>query len=835
MPLLPIEEALPRLRAALASHDAVVLQAPPGAGKTTRVPLALLDEPWLAGRSILMLEPRRLAARAAAARMSVLRNESVGETIGYRIRFDTKVSAKTRIEVLTEGILTRRLQSDSALDGVGLVIFDEFHERHLHADLALALTLDSRRHLRPDLKVLVMSATLDGAAVSKLLGDAPIVTSEGRSFPVDIRYAPRDPDGPSPPAVAEAVQHALKEHDGDVLVFLPGAWEIRRTQELLEGALRGSVELHPLYGDLPWEAQDRALQPGARRKVVLATPIAETSLTIEGVRVIVDSGYARVPQFDPKSGLSRLTTQRISAASAAQRAGRAGRLAPGACYRLWTETTQRGLIPQSIPEIRQADLAPLALDLAAWGVKDAMRLAWLDPPPGPALNQARALLVELDAVDAEGNITATGRAMARLPLHPRLAHMLHAADGLGRGALACDVAALISERDILVGEARRTVDFEARLEALQAFRAHGRAGAAKYRADPSACARVVQAAQQYQRLLASKQPATGDTGQAGLLLALAYPDRVALARAPGAERYLLASGRGARLHASEMRLRQPCIVAASLDAGETEGQIYLAAPVSPEVLRAHLPEHIKVEDIVRWDEQQQAVVARREERFGALLLESKPLAKADPEKMRAAMREGIRRLGLGALPWAPEARQWQARVLCLREWLPEENWPDVSDVALLENLDTWLGPYLDGVTRRDHLTRVNVLAALKGLLDWNQAKRLEEGAPTHLTVPSGSHLRLEYEPGKPPVLAVKLQEMFGCADTPRVGGNRIAVTLHLLSPAKRPIQVTQDLRGFWERTYAEVKKELKGRYPKHPWPDDPRTAPPTARAKRRST
>ncbi len=835
MPLLPIEEALPRLRAALASHDAVVLQAPPGAGKTTRVPLALLDEPWLAGRSILMLEPRRLAARAAAARMSVLRNESVGETIGYRIRFDTKVSAKTRIEVLTEGILTRRLQSDSALDGVGLVIFDEFHERHLHADLALALTLDSRRHLRPDLKVLVMSATLDGTAVSKLLGDAPIVTSEGRSFPVDIRYAPRDPDGPSPTAVAEAVQRALKEHDGDVLAFLPGAWEIRRTQELLEGALRGSVELHPLYGDLPWEAQDRALQPGARRKVVLATPIAETSLTIEGVRVIVDSGYARVPQFDPKSGLSRLTTQRISAASAAQRAGRAGRLAPGACYRLWTETTQRGLIPQSIPEIRQADLAPLALDLAAWGAKDVMQLAWLDPPPGPALNQARALLVELDAVDAEGNITATGRAMARLPLHPRLAHMLHAADGLGRGALACDVAALISERDILVGEARRTVDFEVRLEALQAFRVYGRTGAAKYRADPSACARVVQAAQQYQRLLASKKSATGDTGQAGLLLALAYPDRVALARAPGAERYLLASGRGARLHVSEMRLRQPCIVAASLDAGETEGMIYLAAPVSPEALRAHLPEHIKVEDVVRWDEQQQAVVARREERFGALLLETKPLAKADPEKMRAAMREGIRRLGLGALPWTPEARQWQARVLCLREWLPEENWPDVSDAALLENLDTWLGPYLDGVTRRDHLARVDVLAALKSLLDWNQAKRLEAGAPTHLTVPSGSHLRLEYAPGKPPVLAVKLQEMFGCADTPRVGGNRIAVTLHLLSPAKRPIQVTQDLRGFWERTYAEVKKELKGRYPKHPWPDDPRTAPPTARAKRRST
>ncbi len=835
MSRLPIEEALPALRIALAAHDAVVLQAPPGTGKTTLVPLALLDEPWLGNRTILMLEPRRLAARAAAARMSHLRNEAIGETVGYRIRFDAKVSRATRIEVLTEGILTRRLQSDPGLDGVGLVIFDEFHERHLHADLALALTLDSRRHLRPDLKVLVMSATLDGAAVSKLLGDAPIVSSEGRSYPVDVRYLPRDPDGPSPQAVADSVLAALKEQEGDVLAFLPGAWEIRRTQDLLATSLRGSADVFPLYGDLPWEAQDQALQPGARRKVVLATPIAETSLTIEGVRVVVDSGYARVPQFDPKSGLSRLTTQRISAASAAQRAGRAGRLAPGACYRLWTETTQRGLIPQSIPEIRQVDLAPLALELAAWGVKDAKSLVWLDPPPDAAMNQARALLAELDAIDAEGNITATGRAMARLPLHPRLAHMLAHAQEQGLGTLACDIAALLSERDILVGDARRTVDFEARLEALRAFRAHGRAGAAKHQADPNGCTRVNQAAQQYQRLLAGKKQEGGDTGQAGLLLALAYPDRVALARAAGGERYLLASGRGARLHPSEMRLRQPCIVAASLDAGETEGQIYLAAPVEPETLREHLPEHIKVEEIVRWDEPQAAVVARRDERFGALLLERKPLVKADPEKQRAAMLDGIRRLGLDALPWTREARQWQARALCLREWAPEENWPDVSDGALLAGLELWLGPHLDGITRRDHLTRLDMQNVLKSLLDWKQQQRLDEGAPTHLAVPSGSRRGLEYEPGKPPVLAVKLQEMFGQTDTPRVGFGRIPVTLHLLSPAGRPIQVTQDLRGFWERTYAEVKKELKGRYPKHPWPDDPWSAAPTARAKRRGT
>ncbi len=830
---LPIEEALPRLRATLAAHDAVVLQAPPGAGKTTLVPLALLDEPWLGNRSILMLEPRRLATRAAATRMSHLRNEMIGETVGYRIRFDARVSKATRIEVLTEGILTRRLQSDPGLDGVGLVIFDEFHERHLHADLALALTLDSRRHLRPDLKVLVMSATLDGAAVSKLLGDAPIVTSEGRSYPVDIRYLPRDPDGPSPQAVADTVLNALKTHEGDVLAFLPGAWEIRRTQEFLETSLRGNAGVFPLYGDLPWETQDQALQPGARRKVVLATPIAETSLTIEGIRVVVDSGYARAPQFDPKSGLSRLTTQRISAASAAQRAGRAGRLAPGVCYRLWTETTQRGLIPQSMPEIRQADLAPLALELAAWGVKDAKSLVWLDPPPDAAMNQARALLADLDAIDADGNITDTGRAMARLPLHPRLAHMLALAQQQGLGALACDIAALLSERDVLVGEARRTVDFEARLEALHAFRAQGRQGAQSHKADSNGCVRVNQAAQQYQRLLVGKKQASDDIGLAGLLLALAYPDRVALARTAGGERYLLASGRGARLHPSEMRLRQPCIVAASLDAGETEGQIYLAAAVDPETLHEYLPEHIKVEEIVRWDEAQSAVIARREERFDALLLESKPLVKADPEKMRAAMLDGIRQLGLDALPWTHEARQWQARVQCLSEWVPEEPWPDVSDSALLANLEHWLGPYLDGITRRDHLARLNMLDILRGLLDWKQQQRLDEGAPTHLTAPSGSRRALEYEPGKPPVLAVKLQEMFGQADTPRVGFGRIPVTLHLLSPAGRPMQVTQDLRGFWERTYAEVKRELKGRYPKHPWPDDPWSALPTARAKRR--
>ncbi|MBI3569590.1 MAG: ATP-dependent helicase HrpB [Gammaproteobacteria bacterium] len=832
---LPVDEILPSLRQSLAAHQAAVLQAPPGAGKTTHVPLALLNEPWLAGRSILMLEPRRLATRAACARMAHLLGEAAGQTVGYRIRFDSKVSAKTRIEVLTEGILTRRLQTDPELKNVGLVIFDEFHERHLHADLALALCLDSQKALREDLKILVMSATLDGASVSKLLNDAPIVASHGRSYPVDIRYLPRDPDGPLAQTVCDVVMDALEKHAGDVLVFLPGAWEIRRTQELLQARLGSRAEVFPLYGDLPWEAQDRAIQPSAgRRKIVLATPIAETSLTIEGIRVVVDGGFARVPQFDPRSGLSRLTTVRISRASSEQRAGRAGRLAPGVCYRLWGETTQRGLVPQSPPEIRTADLAPFALELAAWGVRDARSLSWLDPPPEVAFNQARQLLAELDALDVSGLVTETGRAMVRLPLHPRLSHMLQAAERLGLGALACDIAALLSERDILAGDTRRTVDFAQRIEALWAFRSQGRQGAQSHSADPGACTRANQAAQQFQRLLSSSKHAqAGNAEQAGLLLALAYPDRVALARAPGDNRYLLASGRGARLHESEMRLRQPCIVAASLDAGETEGLIYLAASVNVQSLRTHLSSHIQSEDVVRWDAQQETVIARREERFGALVLDSKPLADADPSMLRAAMLEGIRRLGIAALPWTREAREWQARVLSLRHWLPDENWPDVSDATLAATLEEWLGPYLDGVTRREHLARLGLLAILKAPLGWEKSQRLDDGAPAHLAVPSGSHLRLEYRPGESPVLAVKLQEMFGLADTPRVAWGKAPVTLHLLSPAKRPIQVTQDLRGFWERTYPEVKKELKGRYPKHPWPDDPWKAAPTARAKRR--
>lgn len=839
---LPIEPVLPAIRAALRQATALVLQAPPGAGKTTRVPLALLDEPWLAGKAILLLEPRRLAARAAAAHMASLLGEPVGQTVGYRVRFDSRVSRRTRVEALTEGILTRRLQHDPALEGVGLVIFDECHERGLHADLALALCLDSQRGLRQDLRLLAMSATLDGAAVARLLGNAPIITSEGRAHPVDRHYLPRDSDGVDPDAVVRTVLTALSRHHGDLLVFLPGGGEIRQTLCRLEAepACAGLVLL-PLYGDLPDVDQQRAIRPdpGGRRKIVLATPIAETSLTIEGVSVVVDAGWTRIPRFDPRSGLTRLETVRISADAAEQRAGRAGRLGPGVCYRLWSEATQSRLRPRRIPEILEADLAPLALELALWGVTDANTLAWLDPPPSGALAQARALLTELEALDEQGRVTPVGQDLAELPTHPRLAHLLRRGAALGWSALAADLAALLEERDPLRGEHGFGSDLTVRLDALRSFRREGRDGARRWQADPVVCARVEQAARRWRQLLrltsdSDAEPALATT--VGLLLALAYPDRVARRRVSGADRYRLANGRGARLAEGDPLLNRDWLVAAQLDAGVGDGRIWLAAPVDPVDLETHLAARVRTVQEVTWDERQAAVVAHRERRLGTLALSGAPLTDVDPAWSRRAMLAGVRQLGLASLPWSRESRDWQARVLSLRHWLPEAGWPDLSDVWLTEHLDDWLEPWLDGMTRREHLQRLNLAAALHGLLDGRLRARLNELAPTHLQVPSGSRLRLRYLPGEPPVLSVKLQELFGLADTPRIAGGRIPVTLHLLSPAQRPIQVTQDLRGFWERTYAEVRKELKGRYPKHPWPDDPWTATPTRRtqAARRS-
>lgn len=840
MSSLPIEAALPAVRSALCASTTLVLQAPPGAGKTTRVPLALLTEPWLAGRSILILEPRRLAARGAAARMAALLGEAVGETVGYQIRFDRQVSARTRIEVLTEGILTRRLQGDPALEGVGLVIFDEFHERSLVADLALALCLDSQRSLRPELRLLVMSATLDGVAVARLLGDAPIVTSEGRAYPVSRHYLARDPDGLDLNSVVRAVLHALARHSGDLLVFLPGSNEIRRVQHgLAAEPASAELALVALYGDLPSEAQQRAIQPDpdGRRKVVLATSIAETSLTIEGVTVVVDGGWSRVPRFDPRSGLTRLDTVRVAADAAEQRAGRAGRLGPGACYRLWSEAAQARLRPRRVAEILEADLAPLALELARWGVTDAQTLAWLDPPPANALAQAQALLVDLEALDQHGHITPTGQALAELPTHPRLAHLLRCGVELGLGALAADVAALLEERDLLRGEHAHGSDLGVRWEALQAFRRDGRDGARRWQADPASCVQVDRLARRWRTVLKLADVANGrmvapEATALGLLLALAYPDRVARRREGAAERYQLASGRGVRLVAGDPLGKHDWLVAAQLDAGTSEGRIWLAAPVEPDALTIHLAARLRTVAEVSWDERQEAVVARREQRLGALILASAPLVSAEPEALRQAMVHGIGRMGLESLPWTRELRDWQARVLSLRAWFPEQEWPNVSDTWLSAHLDLWLAPWLEGIGRREHLARLDLAAALHRLLDGRLRTRLDEMAPTHVSVPSGSRLRLQYTPGQPPVLAVKLQELFGLADTPRIAAGRIAVLLHLLSPAQRPIQVTQDLRGFWERTYGEVKKELKGRYPKHPWPDDPWTATPTRRTKR---
>lgn len=818
LPNLPITAVLTDIEAALGAHPNVVLSAPPGAGKTTLVPLALRAAPWLGGRAIVMLEPRRLAARAAAMRMAELLGERVGETVGYRVRFDTCVSRRTRIEVVTEGVLTRRLQNDPALEGVGLLVFDEFHERHLEGDLALALGLDVQQGLRPDLKLLVMSATLDIAPLLKLLPAARAVHSEGRSFSVGIHYAAADvPTAALAQATAERTRQALAAHAGDVLVFLPGAGEIRRAQEAL-GHIANTV-VCPLYGDLPKAAQDAAIRPDARgrRKIVLATPIAESSLTIDGVTVVIDSGFRRAPRFDAERGLSRLDTVRIAQDAAAQRAGRAGRTQPGTCYRLWTRETQRGMPPRTAPEMLSADLAPLVLELAVWGVApDTLR--WLDAPPPPAVAQAQRLLQDLGALDGV-HATAQGRAMAALPVHPRLARMLIQAQSLGLGALGCDIAALLSERDVWRG-AERNADLHARVLAL--------VDGAK---DMDPIARV---AAQLRTLLSIEAHgrAAPTAHKVGALLAFAYPDRIASAREANSGRYRLSNGRGASLRAHNALAREAYLVVAALDAAEGDAAIRLAAPVRLDDLRQHFAARIGVSSDVAWDAASQSVTAQQEERLGAAVLSRKPLAAPEADAVKAALVAGLQAAGIDALPWTDEARQWQARVTCLRAWDPSGEWPDVSDAVLLQDL-TWLSGALDGVTRLAQLRRLDLLALLAARLDWPQRQRLDTLAPTHLAVPSGSRIRLQYGVGAAPVLAVKLQELFGLAATPRIVDGRVPVVLHLLSPAQRPIQVTQDLAGFWERTYPEVKKELKGRYPKHPWPDDPRSAPPTARAKPR--
>lgn len=824
---LPIGAALPALAAALARERNVVLHAPPGAGKSTGVPLALLDAPWLGNQRIVMLEPRRLAARAVASRMATLLGEAVGETVGYRMRLDTRVGPRTRIEVVTEGILTRQMQRDPALDGIGCVIFDEYHERSLQADLGLALTLDCQRHLREDLRLLVMSATLDTAAVARLLDTKEVVTSAGLSHPVTTRYLPRTPEQLLERLASGAVLSSLREDTGDILVFLPGAGEIRRVEEILtQQPLPAGTTVYPLHGELSAEIQDRAIQPASagQRKVVLATNIAETSLTIEGVRVVIDAGLERRSRFYPGSGMSRLETVRISRASADQRRGRAGRLGPGVCHRLWTETDQRALKPHTPAEILEADLAPLALDLAAWGT-EASALAWLDAPPAATLAQARDLLGRLQALGEDGRINAHGREMARLSMHPRLAHLLLRAKEAGIGATGCALAALLGERDILRGR-ERDADIRLRLELL--------AGRPHPDADMGGLRRARRTAEFFRRQLGTADT-TLDIDAAGWLLGCAYPDRIGRMRAGQKGHYQLSGGRGACFATPQALASSEFIVIADLDAGEREARIFLAAPLNREEIETRFPDEIVTEDRIAWDAREQLVTASRRRRLGELTLDEARLAKPDADAVLDAMIEGLRAIGLDALPWTPALRSWQARVMLLRsaDTGAREPWPDVSDAALLGTIGDWLSPWLDGVMRREHLARIDLGAALRARLSYEQQRRLEELAPTHIEVPSGSHIALDYLDGTTPSLSVRLQEVFGLQDTPRIAGGRVPVMMKLLSPARRPVQVTQDLKSFWERGYHEVRKELKGRYPRHYWPEDPYQAEATRRVRPR--
>lgn len=824
MPQLPIHHILPEVKEALAAGSAV-LAAPPGSGKTTVVPLALRNEPWLAGRKILMLEPRRLAARAAAGRMAGLVGERIGETVGYQIRFDRQISAVTRIEVLTEGILTRRLQNEPDLPGVGLVIFDEFHERSIHADLALALCLDLCQ-LRGDLRLLVMSATLDTRAVADLLGGVPVVTGEGRSYPVKVEYLQRPATGSIAEATAAGVRRVAAERQGDVLVFLPGAGEIREVRRrLAEDSAFADMLIAPLFGELPQTEQDRALlpDPGGRRRVILATSIAETSLTIEGVGCVVDGGWSRRPLFDPGNGLGRLTTVRVSKASADQRAGRAGRLGPGYCLRLWTKEEHHNLAPFHPPEIVGADLAQVVLELALWGVHDPGELRWLDPPREGACRQARELLRSLGALDGRGRITATGRRLVALPAHPRLGHMLLAANESGHGPLACDLAAILAERDPLRrGDFAPSAELRLRVALLDRWRRGGDEAVRRQGGDPSLCRRLDREARRWRELLQCRD-GRHDPVAIGDLLVYAYPDRIARRRPAARDRYQLAGGRGAVLPPADPLAAAEYLVVAALDAGRTEGRIFLAESVEPATLLTHHRDLFQTVDEIFWDDDAARVMAVRRLCLGKLIVEENPLAEAAPEALAQAMLTGIRRLGLVCLPWDRESRQLQARVDCLRRQQPEIGWPELTDDRLLADLD-WLAPYLAGLTRADQLKQLDLGRILTARLSWEQQRRLEHDAPAAITVASGSKIRIDYRLGEPPVLAVRLQEMFGETATPTVCGGRLPLLLHLLSPARRPIAVTADLASFWRHSYPEVKKELKGRYPKHYWPDDPLAA-----------
>ena len=832
----PIALLLSRIRASLAEHPRLVLEAPPGAGKTTQVPPALLDEAWLAGRKIVMLEPRRIAARAAAEFMAAQRGEAVGQTIGYRIRFEARVSDATRIEVVTEGILTRMLQDDPELPDVGAIVFDEFHERHLAGDLGAALALDVQASLRPDLRIVVMSATLEGTRVAEWLA-APVLRSEGRAFPIRVEYPPARRGENEFAHLRRAVQQALAETDGDVLTFLPGRREIAQAQRMLAEST-SDEEILPLHGELSLAEQHSALSPAetGTRRVVLATNVAESSITVPGVRAVIDAGLAREPRFDPNSGFTRLATVNISQASADQRAGRAGRVAPGITYRLWPES--RRLEPSRMPEIAQAELSGLALELAAWGVGSdaASALPWLDAPPSGALAAARDLLQRLGAIDAELRITSLGRDMLRLGANPRMAAAALRASEVLR-PLVADLLALVEVRSPLRGGFND--DLRARVAALHRFRDGGARMARD--ADSGALSAIEQAARGWRKRLGIRHGASGtpDALGVGNLLLHAFPDRVARQDSKDPRRYRLANGRGARLHEASTLFGEPWLVVTEARFDTRDSLILAAAPFDPALLQHDYPQGFKRKRVVRMNAND-VFEAFEEVRFDAIVLERRAVA-VNAEDALPALLATVRARGIAALPWNDAATRLRARVDWLRRAMPDAGLPDVADAALLDSLETWLAPALHGKRKLDALSSEDLSNAFAGLLDWPQRKLLDAAAPDAITVPSGMTRKLDYaaathgnEAIASPVLAVKLQELFGLAETPRIANGRVPVMLHLLSPAGRPIQVTQDLRGFWDRTYPEVKKELKGRYPKHPWPDDPWTAMPTHRAKRRS-
>ncbi|MDF9440568.1 MAG: ATP-dependent helicase HrpB [Lysobacteraceae bacterium SCN 69-123] len=830
-PDFPISPLLPAIADSLAAHPRLVLEAPPGAGKTTQVPLALLDAPWLQGGRIVMLEPRRVAARSAAQFMARQLGEPVGETVGYRIRFENRISARTRIEVVTEGILTRMLQDDPLLDGVGALLFDEFHERHLSADLGLALALDVQAGLREDLRIMVMSATLDGERLAAFL-DAPRLSSQGRGFPVEIAHFPPRREEALEAQARRAVEHALAAYPGDVLVFLPGQREIARVQAALDAVRAAGTDVLPLHGELPVEQQSRVLQPDpdGRRRVVLATNVAESSVTLPGVRVVVDAGLAREPRYDPNSGFSRLDAVPISQASADQRAGRAGRVASGWALRLWPQSQR--LEPQRRPEMAQVELAALALELAAWG-SDALR--FVDPPPAGALAAARELLQRLGALDGN-TITGTGRRMLALGTHPRLAAMLIAAADPREQALAADLAALLEARDPL----RQGGDaLAARWRALAAMRG----GRVPHDASRGALAAIDAASRQWRRRLRcdATPPDDVEAHALGDLLAHAFPDRIAARHPSDPLRYQLANGRSARLHDSSDLRGEPWLVISELRFEARDALLLRAAPVDEARLRTDFPQRFHQRDVVRWNGERRALEARRESGFDRIVLDSRPAGRVDPAQAARALTDAVRELGLDALPWTGALRQWRHRVQGLRQWMPELGLPDLSDAALLDTLGTWLLPAFAGKTRLDALGEPELGEALKSGIDWNLRQQIDRHAPVRISVPSGMDRAIDYamdddgSTPRPPVLAVKLQELFGLADTPRIADGRVPLLLHLLSPGGKPLQVTGDLRNFWENTYAEVRKEMKGRYPRHPWPDDPWSATATHRAKPRGT